>query len=124
MFLGHIGGDDFVIIAEPKQAEEISRETIRVFDEQITRFYSERDREKGFIIARDRHGIHRKYPLMTITIAIVTDDGQRFDNPLDMAKKAAELKEYAKAMPGSNYVKEEDLKKEAGSGGVSSLPFV
>lgn len=124
VFLGHIGGDDFVIIAEPKQAEEISRETIRVFDEQITRFYSERDREKGFIIARDRHGIHRKYPLMTITIAIVTDDGQRFDNPLDMAKKAAELKEYAKAMPGSNYVKEEDLKKEAGSGGVSSLPFV
>jgi len=123
VFLGHIGGDDFVIIAEPRKAEEISRELVQLFDEQITGFYSEKDREKGFIIARDRHGVHRKYPLMTITIAIVTDDGQRFANPLDMAKKAAKLKEYAKAMPGSNYVKEEDFEKETGSSGESALPF-
>jgi len=122
-FIGHIGGDDFVVIAEPAQAEEISREMIRVFDEQIIRFYNERDREKGFIIGRDRHGIHRKYPLMTITIAIVTDDGHRFSNPLDMAKKAAELKEYAKPMPGSNYVKEEDFEKEAGSGSEAPSSF-
>lgn len=123
VFLGHIGGDDFVIIAEPGRAEEISREMIRVFDEQIMRFYSEKDRNKGYIIARDRQGIHRKYPLMTITIAIVTDDGSRFANPLDMAKKAAKLKEYAKTLPGSNYIREEDFEKEAGSGGESTLFF-
>jgi len=120
VFLGHIGGDDFVIIADPRRAEEISGEMVRVFDEQITLFYSEKDRNKGFIIARDRQDIYRKYPLMTITIAIVTDDGQRFANPLDMAKRAATLKEYAKAMPGSNYIKEEDFEKEAGSGAESA----
>jgi len=42
---------------------------------------------------------------------MVTDDGTRYKNPLDMAKKAAELKEYAKTLPGSNYVKQEDLEK-------------
>jgi len=36
---------------------------------------------------------------------MVTDDGTRFKNPLDMAKMAAELKEYAKTLPGSNYMK-------------------
>ncbi|OPY04620.1 MAG: RNase II stability modulator [Syntrophus sp. PtaB.Bin001] len=122
VFVGHIGGDDFVIIADPERAEEISKETVRVFDEQITRFYSNKDRDKGFIIAKDRKGLNQKYPLMTITIAIVTDDGRRFSNPLDMAKKAAALKEYAKAMPGSNYVKEEDFEKEAESGDKPSLP--
>ena len=45
------------------------------------------------------------------TAAIVTDDGSRFKNPLDMARMAAELKEYAKMLPGSNYVTEQDIEK-------------
>jgi hypothetical protein len=49
--------------------------------------------------------------LITITAAIVTDDGSRFKNPLDMARLVAELKEYAKMLPGSNYVTEEYVEK-------------
>jgi hypothetical protein len=44
-----------------------------------------------------------------MTIAIATDDGSRFQTPLEMAAMAANLKEYAKALPGSNYVKQEDV---------------
>lgn len=108
-FIGHVGGDDFVIISEPETMEQTCRKIIDEFDRRIMRFYSDKDRQKGFIIGKDRQGNQQKFPLITVTIAMVTDDGTHFRGPLDMAKKAAELKEYAKTLPGSNYVKQEDV---------------
>ena len=43
-----------------------------------------------------------------MTLAIVADDGSRFQNPLDIAEAAAQLKEYAKTLPGNKYVTERD----------------
>jgi len=65
----------------------------------------------GLLHRRDRQGVLQKFPLITVTIAIVSDDGSRFANPLDMAEVAAQLKEYAKALPGNNYVTEKDMEK-------------
>ena len=110
-FVGHVGGDDFIIISEPERTEQLCQKIVDEFDLRIMRFYSEKDRQKGFIMGKDRQGNQQKFPLITMTIAIVTDDGTHFQGPLDMAKKAAELKEYAKTLPGSNYVKLEDLEK-------------
>jgi GGDEF domain-containing protein len=108
-FLGHIGGDDFVIISSPLRAERICREIVAGFDGRIRKFYAAQDRERGFFIGKDRQGNQQKFPLITVTIAIVTDNGTRFGNPLDMAEAAAQLKEYAKTLPGSNYVTEKDV---------------
>lgn len=113
-FVGHVGGDDFIIIADPKRAEEICRAVTRDFDARISRFYSKSDRETGFIVGKDRQGILRKFPLITVTIAIVTDDGTLFPNSLDMARKAAELKEVVKAMKGNNVVKLEEMENRFG----------
>ena len=110
-FLGHIGGDDFVIISAPGRAEELCRRIVAGFDERIGKFYLEEDREQGFFIGKDRRGIEQRFPLITVTMAIITDDGSRFKNPLEMAEMAAQLKEYAKTLPGSNYVTEEDRPK-------------
>ncbi|NTW17667.1 MAG: diguanylate cyclase [Syntrophaceae bacterium] len=108
-FLGHIGGDDFIIISGPEKTDRICQSIVDEFDRRIMRFYSEKDRQKGFIVGKDRQGNQQRFPLITLTIAIVTDDGTHYKGPLDMAKKAAELKEYAKTLPGSNYVKQEDV---------------
>ncbi|MCX5846637.1 MAG: diguanylate cyclase [Deltaproteobacteria bacterium] len=110
-FVGHVGGDDFIIISEPERTEQLCQKIVDEFDLRIMRFYSEKDRQKGFIMGKDRQGNQQKFPLITMTIAIVTDDGTHFQGSLDMAKKAAELKEYAKTLPGSNYVKLEELEK-------------
>ncbi len=110
-FLGHIGGDDFVVISVPLRAEEICRRVVAGFEGRVRKFYTERDREQGFFQGRDRKGIPQKFPLITVTIAIVTDDGTRFRSPLVMAEAAAELKEYAKTLPGSNCVTEKELRK-------------
>ena len=110
-FIGHIGGDDFVIITAPVRAEQICQQVVGEFDRRIVSFYEGRDRASGFIIGKDRRGNVQQFPLMTISIGIVTDDGSRFESPLAMARTAADLKEYAKAHPISNYVKQEDLQK-------------
>jgi GGDEF domain-containing protein len=107
-FLGHIGGDDFVILSPPLRAERISRGIVDGFESRIRTFYTEQDRARGFFIGKDRQGNERQFPLITVTIAIVTDDGPRFGNPLDMAEAAAKLKEYGKTLPGSNYLTEKD----------------
>ncbi len=109
VFIGHIGGDDFVIIAEPQKAERMCQNLLTEFDQRIRKFYAPEDRQKGYFTGDDRSGVKRDFPLITMTIAIVTDDGSRFPDPLAMAEMAAKLKEYAKTLPGSNYVTLDDL---------------
>lgn len=111
VFVGHIGGDDFVLISEPAVAENLCRQLVEKFDRHIESFYSEQDRQKKFIVGKDRKGREQTFPLITVTASIVTDNGTHFSSPLAMAKKAAELKEYGKTLSGSNYVKQEDMKK-------------
>jgi GGDEF domain-containing protein len=110
-FVGHIGGDDFVIISVPPRAEEICRRIVAGFDGRIRKFYTEQDWVQGFFSGKDRKGVLQQFPLISVTIAIITDDGARFRNPLAMAEAAAELKEFAKTLPGSNYVTEQDVRK-------------
>jgi diguanylate cyclase (GGDEF)-like protein len=111
-FLGHIGGDDFVILSVPGRAEELCRRIVAGFDQRLRKYYTEEDLKQGFFVGKDRKGIRQAFPLISVTIAIVTDDGSRFRNPLDMAEAAARLKEYAKTLPGSNYVTEKDVHGE------------
>jgi hypothetical protein len=99
-------------MARPDRVEAACRHLVGEFDRRMPKFYSEKDRQRGFIAAKDRKGVQQKYPMLSVTIAIVTDDGTRFKDPLEMARVAAALKEYAKALPGSNYVRLEDV--EAG----------
>lgn len=110
-FIGHIGGDDFVIISAPPRGEAICRRIVAGFDDRIRKFYTEEDRKQGFFIGMDRKGVRQQFPLISVTISIVTDDGARFQSPLAMAEAAAQLKEYAKTLPGSNCVTEKDVRK-------------
>jgi diguanylate cyclase (GGDEF)-like protein len=111
IFIGHIGGDDFVVIARPEQVKSICEKLVTDFAKRISRFYDAEDAQRGYITGKDRQGVMRNFPLITVSAAIVTDDGTRFKNPLDMAMTVAELKEYAKTLPGNNYVTEEDWEK-------------
>jgi diguanylate cyclase (GGDEF)-like protein len=111
IFIGHIGGDDFVVIAAPEQAKEICQKLVEDFAQRIIRFYDTQDAKRGYIMGKDRQGVMQKFPLITVSVAIVTDDGTQFKNPLDMAMTVAELKEYVKLLPGSNYMTREDWEK-------------
>jgi PleD family two-component response regulator len=103
-FVGHIGGDDFIVVTEMERAPLITQEIIRFFDARIPAHYEAEDREKGFIISTNRMGKISKFPIMTISVAIVHNSYRIIDHPGKVAQIAAELKKYAKSMEGSNYV--------------------
>ncbi|HSA79091.1 MAG TPA: diguanylate cyclase, partial [Nitrospirota bacterium] len=103
-FIGHVGGDDFVVITTPGSMREVSAEIISQFDARIPSFYAPEDQERGYIMGKTRQGVEMQFPLMTISIAIVTNVVRRLSNPLEASEIAAELKDYAKTIPKSVFV--------------------
>ncbi len=103
-FIGHIGGDDFVVLTTPDRYRRICNEVTRSFDEIIPSYYDREDRLKGFIRGRTRQGEDALFPIATISIAVVTNEGQDLACHTHVGELAAELKEYAKSLPGSIYV--------------------
>lgn len=109
-FVGHIGGDDFVVISTPEKAEKIADGICKKFDENVEKFYNESDKKLKKIVAHDRRGNLQEFPLVSISIAILTNEKKELTSMPQIAQLAAELKHYAKSKPsgklGSNYVKD------------------
>ena len=102
-FVGHIGGDDFVTICAPECAEPIAQYVTRQFDDAIPRFYTAEDRERGYINVLDRRGKRYRAPVVTVSIAIVTNRQKKFAHIAQIASEAAEVKKYVKSLPGRQY---------------------
>lgn len=103
-FVGHIGGDDFVLITSPDKVELVCQAIINEFDRLISEYYLAEDRAKGFITGTDRYGVKRRFPIMSISIAVVSDVRRSFTSPIEIARVATEIKDYVKSLPGSNYL--------------------
>ncbi len=103
-FVGHIGGDDFVVITSPDKSESIAKQTISDFDTMVPGRYSNSDIKDGFIVSRDRSGRIANIPLMSLSIAIVNNAPSRVSNLFELMDMTAELKNYLKCMPGSNFM--------------------
>lgn len=103
-FVGHIGGDDFVIITTPDKAEPIARGTIKEFEVMVPSRYSASEIKDGFIVSRDRKGKIANIPLMSLSIAIVNNTLGRVTNLFELMDITAELKKYLKGLPGSNFM--------------------
>jgi diguanylate cyclase (GGDEF)-like protein len=109
-FVGHIGGDDFIIVTLPPRAEEVAREIIDMFDRDIRKLYTSQDLRQGFIETRDRRGTLNRFPIMSLSIAIISNDQRPLENYAQIGEAAAELKRYAKSIGGSVYVKDKRKK--------------
>jgi PleD family two-component response regulator len=99
-FLGHIGGDDFIIVTVPARAETLARAVCDNFDRDVPRLYDAVDRNRGWIASRDRKGNATRYPIMSLSLAIVTESN-RVTSYQNIGEVAAELKSYAKRQSGS-----------------------
>jgi diguanylate cyclase (GGDEF)-like protein len=105
-FIGHIGGDDFVIITTPDKVDDICKDIIATFDSTTASFYNEKDRKNGYIIAYDRRGVEQKIPLLSISIGVVTNETRRIEHVAQVGEIGAELKSLAKNLEKSNYLKD------------------
>lgn len=111
-FVGHIGGDDFVMIISRDQVVPVCDAVIRAFDAEVVKHYNAEDLTRGGIEGPDRYGVQRFFPVMTISIAVIINEAGEFSSAVEIAKAAAEIKDYAKEKPGSNYLLSH-LRKEA-----------
>ena len=102
-FVGHIGGDDFVVVCDPERAEGVAEEVIRGFDDLAPTLYDEPDRARGAIEAEDRRGTRQTFPLLSISIGIATTEARRFAHRAEAVEVATELKNYAKREGRSSY---------------------
>ncbi len=103
-FLGHIGGDDFVSIVEYENAKKIGKDIIKRFNKNIGYFYSEEDNENGFIKLPNRRGKMEKYPLMTLTVAMISNRYKKYSTVLELGEDGAAVKKKAKTIPGSTFL--------------------
>jgi GGDEF domain-containing protein len=103
-FVGHIGGDDFVIITSPDRVSALCEKIIQDFDRAIVNHYRPDDLAPGALVGVDRYGVERSFSVMSISISVVSDVYRDIRSPTEIAKIAAEIKEYVKRLPGSNYL--------------------
>jgi len=102
-FIGHVGGDDFIAIVPYTEVENLCQRIIARFEKQIKSFFTEEDAEKGYIEIANRRGIIEKFPLTSISIAVVVADKKRFNNILEIGDVAAQVKHAVKTVMGSSY---------------------
>jgi diguanylate cyclase (GGDEF)-like protein len=102
-FIGHIGGDDFVVITSPANAEQISKLIIEAFDERVRLLYDASDLERGYLPGTDRQGMTRQFPIMTLSIGAVSNAQRTFTDHEEMVRVAAEMKQFAKQQANSYY---------------------
>ncbi|MDT8369189.1 MAG: diguanylate cyclase [Longimicrobiales bacterium] len=103
-FVGHIGGDDFIYNVPLEYIAPVGDEIIQLFDTLIPYQYTEEDRRAGYFLGKDRRGAVHRIPLMTLSIGVVTNQFLELDHTAQVSELAAEMKSYAKSLPGSKYV--------------------
>jgi diguanylate cyclase (GGDEF)-like protein len=102
-FVGHIGGDDFVAVIRPDQAEAFCREAISVFDDGVLDYYETADALRGYIEVTDRRGERHAFPVVSISLGVATNTIREINSQWQASAIAVEMKEHAKRVSGSSY---------------------
>jgi len=100
-FVGHVGGDDFVVITSYNKIEKICTFIIQKFDKDVKLCYNKDDLERGYILAKDREGKEKCFGLVSVSIAVVSNHHRELYNATHVAKIAAEVKKKVKSINGS-----------------------
>jgi diguanylate cyclase (GGDEF)-like protein len=100
-FIGHVGGDDFVLVCRPEQVEDLSFAAVEYFDEKSPALHDPADVARGYLAVVDRKGVMRDYPLVSVSVGIATSERRRFDDYREVVIVATEMKGVAKGETGS-----------------------
>lgn len=95
-FIGHIGGDDFIVCYEGHNYNELCQAIIDQFDQEIISFYKEEHVRDGFFKAMNRYGQDTKVPLTTISIAVINNQVTLYETIEDLTLEASVIKKRCK----------------------------
>ena len=110
--VGHIGGDDFVILTFAPDVDILAGEMVDRFYKKSQELFPKEDRVRGYFVTEDRQ--HKKSTfktVLTISVVIIEDVDERFSSYAHLVDSAMELKKYAKSLGGNRFVKERRIEK-------------
>jgi diguanylate cyclase (GGDEF)-like protein len=94
-FIGHIGGDDFVMLVPPGAGQRVAQDVIDVFDSVAPSLHDKADRDHGYLTVATRSGV-KQLPMASISVAVVPVSPERALSSLELGEIAAEVKALAK----------------------------
>jgi diguanylate cyclase (GGDEF)-like protein len=100
-FLGHIGGDDFVVVCTPDQVRPLTTRAVTDFEVAADRLYDPVDAQRGYLELSDRKGDVRVVNLVTLSIGVAQSTHRHYADPHGVVAAASEMKTVAKGQPGS-----------------------
>jgi len=101
-FLGHIGGDDFIIVFTRQDWIGQCNKILDTFDQQIKEHYRQDDYERGGIYALSRDGTKQFFPLVTLSVGVITPNMEQINSHGTISDMASASKHQAKNIPGSS----------------------
>ena len=111
-FIGHVGGDDFIAIFLSDDWLERCNSILRSFEKEVPRFYNHADNERGGILAESREGSQKHYPVMSLSIGVITIDRQQYLSHAEIAELASHAKHHAKLIIGNSIFIERRVRKD------------
>lgn len=96
-FLGHIGGDDFLLICHPDAIERVCETALAEFNRRVRGAYDPEDAEAGYLLLPDRQGVERRFPLATLSIGVASTRGRSYEDHRQIVEVATEMKRYVKS---------------------------
>ena len=105
-FLGHVGGDDFVLLCRAETVEPVCRAVIETFAAASPALYGPEDRARGYIEGQSRDGRVGRFDLITLSMGVIDC---AFASPVTMdelGQRAAAVKKFAKSRPGNSLVRD------------------
>jgi len=100
--VGHLGGDKFLVISTPRKARTLCRRIIADFNNRIRALYTDEHLQRGYIEYESPLGKKEQSPIMSLHIAVVTNQRRTFYHHLEVSEVAAEQMDYLRRFQGSN----------------------
>ncbi len=102
-FVGHVGGDDFIIVTTPPRAKTLCRYIVTRYKTESASLYRAEDAERGSISGVDREGRPYQFPLVSLSIGVVSNQITRLSSIQEVGYLAAEAKRHAKKSTDNVY---------------------
>jgi diguanylate cyclase (GGDEF)-like protein len=100
-FIGHVGGDDFVVVCGPEQVRPLTEKTVVDFEQSADALYDPEDAARGHIVLKSRRGEPQQANLVTLSIGVAFSVAREWSDPREIVAVASDMKTVAKKFPGS-----------------------
>lgn len=102
-FIGHIGGDDFIVICDYHEGEIYCKSVIDEFALQVTSLYRDEDVKNGYIVSKNRNGVTESFPIASLSVAGISNRKTVYQTIDDFSKDIAQLKKKCKQQLGNYF---------------------